>query len=229
MVSQYTAVSMNDPMWPKEFVCKCFREDFKPPDLVDPDDPHRVLAKLPLPIYLTTNYDDCMLQALAKVPSKKPQREVCRWNSALRNAPSILEGKKAFKPSTATPLVFHLHGYLDILESLVLTEDDYLDFLVSYYSRENFLPPQIKEAITKNSLLFIGYSLKDWNFRILFRVFKSTLEKSLTRSHVSVQLIPDGLDSSYTLYLEKYFNKIDVKVYWGTAKNFAKELGDRLE
>ena len=111
----------------------------------------------------------------------------------------------------------------------MLTEDDYLDFLVFYYSRENFLPPQIKEAITKNSLLFIGYSLKDWNFRILFRVFKSTLEKSLTRSHVSVQLIPDGLDSSYTLYLEKYFNKIDVKVYWGTAKNFAKELGDRLE
>src|SRR5215213_3342655 len=40
--------------------------DVKPPDFTNPNEPHRVLADLPLPVYITTNYDDFMVQALTK-------------------------------------------------------------------------------------------------------------------------------------------------------------------
>ena len=36
-----------------------------------------------------------------------------------------------FKPSPQTPVVYHLHGHRSVIDSLVLTEDDYLDYLVN--------------------------------------------------------------------------------------------------
>jgi len=77
-VAQFLAVQ-NDPMFPKEKILECF-EDIEPPDFSEPDEPHGVLADLPLPLYMTTNYDDFMIQAL-KSRNKDPKRELCRWNS----------------------------------------------------------------------------------------------------------------------------------------------------
>ena len=43
---------------------------------------------------------------------------------------SVFEEDPEYKPDKDNPLVYHLFGRLDIPESLVLTEDDYFDFLV---------------------------------------------------------------------------------------------------
>ena len=60
-VAQYVAV-VEDPMWPKEEIRGFF--EGKRAALGREDEPHRQLAELPLPIYLTTYYDDFMAQAL---------------------------------------------------------------------------------------------------------------------------------------------------------------------
>ena len=49
----------------------------------------------------------------------------------------MLDG--SFRPEPMKPVVFHLHGWLGIPESLVLTEDDYLDFLVAVSRDERSL------------------------------------------------------------------------------------------
>src|SRR5262245_8862411 len=57
-VAQYLAVTY-DSMWPKERLADSFKK-YAAPDFSARDEPHSVLSRLPLPIYMTTNYDDLM-------------------------------------------------------------------------------------------------------------------------------------------------------------------------
>jgi hypothetical protein len=52
-----------------------------------------------------------------------------------------------------------LHGYFDVPKTMVLTESDYLDFMVRLQEKVPILPPEITIAVTTNALLFVGYSL----------------------------------------------------------------------
>ncbi len=233
-VAQFVAVT-EDNMLPKEKIQKCF-QDVPLPDFFAPDEPHGVLAELPFPIYITTNYDDCMTKAL-KSRHKDPIQEMCRWNSFLRmNKESIFNKEPGFKPIAARPIVFHLHGHLRTAQSLVLTEDDYLDFLVMM-SRDDphdeLLPPCIRLAMAGSSLLFLGYRIADWDFRVLFRSIFSYLQKSIAYAHISVQLVPghgklekDQLEKAQQ-YLVKYYSKLEIGMYWGTCRQFAAELKQR--
>ena len=230
-VAQFLAVDQ-DGMFPKESIIKRFK-DVKEPNYTEPDEPHGLLADFGLPVYITTNYDNFMVQALRN-KKYKPVQESCRWNSLLKKKTSVFDDRN-FKPSRENPIVYHLHGFLEEPESLVLTEDDYLDFLVNVSKDADIIPSAIQESLAKTSLLFIGYKLADVNFRVLLRGIIGYLEKSLTRSHISVQLMPGGDSVSQDekekaqAYLDDYFSKIDIKVYWGTSRDFTKELRNRWD
>lgn len=228
-VSQFMAVRYRDKIFPKEEVVKAL-DGTPPPDFSAPTVPHGVLADLPLPVYMTTNYDDFMAAAL-RSRNKSPQTEVCRWNSLLRQETSIFDSPGGFRPTPANPLVYHLHGHKDRIESIVLTEDDYLDFLVNISRDTRLLPARIQEALTGASLLFVGYRLADWNFRVIFRGLVTQMESSLRRINVAVQLPPstDDAERAAQTYLTEYFDDINVRVYWGTAEEFIAELRSRWE
>lgn len=232
-VTQFLAIK-RDSMFPKERLLRLLRQQLEQwqrkvtlPDFFKaPDEPLGVLADLPLPIYMTTNYDNLMVKAL-ETRQKAPKRELCRWNSYVKGKPSVFDSPSGFEPTAANPVVFHLHGHDEMPESLVLTEDDYLNFLVNISRQQNILPPRIEEALTGASLLFIGYRLADWDFRVLFRGLVGSMEASLRRISVAVQLRPD--ESSQEKYMGDYFDNMKVKVYWGTAREFAAELRKRWE
>jgi hypothetical protein len=228
-VAQFLAVRWRDKMFPKEEVVKAF-EGTAPPDFLMTGVPQGVLADLPLPVYMTTNYDDFMAGAL-RSRNKSPQTEVCRWNSLLKQETSIFDSPTGFRPTVANPLVYHLHGHQDKIESIVLTEDDYLDFLVNISRDHRLLPARIQEALTGASLLFVGYRLADWNFRVIFRGLVTQMESSLRRISVAVQLPPNADDAERAAqkYLTEYFDDIKVRVYWGTAEEFIAELRARWE
>jgi hypothetical protein len=97
------------------------------PDFRAPDEPHRMLAELPLPVYVTTDYDSNMMEALKTQPMREPKRELCRWWGDSRDQPSIFDS--SYEPTVANPVVFHLHGHMDTPESMLVTEDDYLDYV----------------------------------------------------------------------------------------------------
>jgi len=171
-----------------------------------------------------------------------PKQELCQWNPLVDlKTPSVFgieEGKTNYEPTPANPLVYHLHGHYDTPQSMVLTEDDYLNFMVNLSSDQNFLPPAIRTALAGTSLLFIGYSLSDWNFRVLFRGLIGSQAAGLGYTSVAVQLAPSAADNSEKgkmdaqRYLDTYFEKIQqvkVRVYWGDIKEFATELRQRWE
>lgn len=223
-VAQYVAV-MRDPIVPKERLCNEFKK-VEPPNFAAPDEPHGALAALPLPIYMTTNYDDFMYQALEQA-GKQPRRELCRWNihPSLEDIEIVLDGH--FVPKPAEPVVFHLHGHLSVVDSLVLTEDDYLDFVVATADHSRMLlPHDIHLAIASTSLIFVGYSLADLDFRVLHRGILARVARGQKRLSVTVQLERD--DRKERDYLKKYFSTLlEVKVFWGTAGEFTQELHRR--
>jgi hypothetical protein len=232
-VTQYLAVQY-DPFYPKEEIQKQLSAA-EMPDFNRPEQAHAMLADLNLPIYITTGYDDFMVQAL-RSRHKDPRRELCRWNSVLqRSQPSMLD--TGYEPTPANPLVYHLFGYYEVLESLVLTEDDHLDFLVNVTTDEFQLPPRIQRALTGSSLLLIGFNPVSWDFRILFRGLIAATESSLRRINVTVQMAPvaEGVHTAtqqkVQAYLHEYFDKTEtrMRIYWGTAEQFTAELRQRWQ
>jgi len=233
-VAQYASVIRNDRMALKEEIQRRFRK-LQTPDFNAADEPHAFLADLPLPIYMTTNYDGYMFEAL-KSRNRSPKREICRWNGYLRNSLlSVFDPAGAFIPSSYEPVVFHLHGHYETPESLVLTDDDYLDFMIGISRDQALLPERIREAFTGTSLLFMGYRLADPDFRMLFRSLVEYLEKSIARGHVSVQLSPssEGVDEAKKQkiedYFDTYFNRLNIRVYWGSCRKFITELKERWQ
>lgn len=232
-VAQFLAIARYE-MFPKDCIRREFREA-TPPDFSSRDELHGVLADLKLPIYITTNYDDFMFRAL-KDRNRSPEREFCRWNrfSQVTGAKSVFDD--GFTPTPAHPLVYHLHGHLEVPQSMVLTESDYLDFLIRLSREQDLLPPCIRTALAGTSLLFIGYSLMDWNFRVILRGLVGSLGASLGYVGIAVQLPPQGLTEDQKeqakTYLDQYFDQIQrikVNVYWGDARQFAGELRERWE
>ena len=204
-VAQFLAVD-RAPMFPKDEMVKLFCE-YTAPDFNNPDEPHRVLSDLNLPIYMTTNYCDLMLLAL-KHRGKHPKRELCHWNQDV-NKYNVSIFQSGFKPSPENPVVFHLHGHYEMAESLVLTEDDYLDFLVNNARDGKILPHWIERALSGTSLLFLGYRMADLSFRVLFRGFVTSRERSLQRMGVTVQLpIPELEDEIYLKNADKITGQV---------------------
>jgi hypothetical protein len=210
----------------------------KLPDFNNPNEPHRVVADLELPVYITTNYDDFMMKALERVfPKRTPRREVCQWYMAHRQKKKLMR-RSVLKPTPDEPLVFHLHGTLEEVESMVLTEDDYLDFLMYISEDKDLIPARIEEAFASSSMLFMGYSLEDMNFKVLFRKLASYIQRNEGARHVSVQLAPKENESTEEQinrairqreYLGRHLDQQKVKVYWGTCEEFTAELRERWE
>lgn len=235
-VAQFLAIEEGDGLFPKELLLQKF-QGVAAPDFARLDEPHSTLASLPLPVYLTTNYDSFMTQAL-RFHHRDPFREICRWSQAVQDRfgdrPSVFDSEPPFEPTVANPIVFHLHGIDEYAESLVLTEDDYFDFMIQMSRDEGrrggILPPRIARSIGGNSLLFLGYAINDWNFRVLFRSLVSYVQLALGLAHVSVQVAP-GHDAAKVKkiedYLTRYYGKLNIRVYWGTCQEFSTELLQR--
>ncbi len=225
-VAEYLSVTQS-PMFPKTLIKSRF-QTIAAPDFSATDDVHGLLAELPLPVYVTTNYDDFLVRAL-KAKGKDAQRDVCRWNAEIRRLPSITEDP-SYSPSVDRPFVFHLHGHAELPRSIVLTEDDYIDFLMNM---SGVIPPRVQEAFSGASILFLGYRLADVNFRLLFRTMVHFMERTTSFSHVSVQLLPDDIPatnrSAALAYLNNYYGGFRIHVYWGSCTAFTSELRRRWQ
>ena len=199
------------------------------PNFDDPNEPYNILAKLPLPIYITTNYDDMMERALLK-NQRDVKPDLCKWVKSLEDTSPLAE--QGFQPNVANPSVFHLYGYTQTQQSMVMSEDDYFQFLINVSKDQELIPKRIQQAITGTSLLLLGYSLEDWDFRILFHFLAGYLKNSTSKTHVAVQLSPsastDDLKQRAQAFFDKYFESKspDIRVSWETTQGFVGMLRD---
>lgn len=235
-VTQFAAVVELDAVTVKQRVAEEL-SGLGLPDFSKPGQPHVVLAEQPISVFLTTNYDDFMTQALRRV-RKKPVTRLCPWYLGADDDQAT-QFPDGYTPSVEEPLVYHLHGSFEHPPSMVLTEEDYLEFLITLakdrgMGSNRVVPTQVLPAMTRRPLLFLGYSLRDWSFRTLFRGLHSTLSEVQRRRHVSIQLAPlRGGDMATRRraedYLRAYYDQLRISVHWDTVDRFCIELAKRLE
>jgi SIR2-like domain len=231
-VAKYVAAT-GDIMTPKEGFAEHYKDLRAPNFSALPNEPHRVLAELPFAVYLTSNFDDWMYRALKEFKLKDARLAICRWNRHIpETAPSF---DSEFPYSPANPLVYHFHGCTPWAESAVVTEDDYFEFLINI-SRDwqKLLAHRVDRALG-GALLFLGYTLADWDFLVLFRLFANKLREG-GNTHIAVQLEPSETPGDQAekaakaaRYLDSYFGSAQVKIYWGTCQEFCEDLRVRWE
>lgn len=198
----------------------------------DPFEPHRILAGLPLKLYITASPSSLLTDALREA-GREPRVVVAPWNSRVEVEPLPEE----YEPSVEEPLVYHALGRFEDPSSLVITEDDFFEYLIGITARRFDIPSPINSATAESALLFLGFAPEDWTFRVLFSTIMSQEgQAAMNRfDHVAVQVSPDERrpDNPRGLrhYLETYFrNRVfqgRFSVYWGRANDFLGELVER--
>ncbi len=195
------------------------------------ENPYRLLAQLGLKIYVTTDHGDLLKQALIE-QGVEPQVRLCPWNEQVRADPA--NWLYDDEPTSKQPLVYHLFGHLREPASLVLTEDDYFDYLINMTVHRDLIPDSVSAALADSALLFLGFQLDDWQFRVLFRmIMNQPGAKGLEEfSHVAAQIAPlEGViqDAEQARsYMQRYLSRKQIDMFWGTSVDFLNELVRRL-
>lgn len=188
---------------------------------------HAVLAGLPVPIFLTTAVDRLLERGLTAA-GKRPDSRLCAWNGEA-------EAEDEARPDVQRPLVYHLFGRLDARDAMVLTEDDYFDFLIGVTGNRELVPVAVRRALADSALLFLGFRMEDWEFRVLLRSIAAQQGGGRRKryAHVAAQVDPEqgmAVDPARARrFLAGYFDAADITIYWGSAEDFLRELKARLE
>jgi hypothetical protein len=213
-----------------QLMCAAVTEQRRQPGHVEP---YQVLAELDLPIYITTNPNNLLAEALAAA-GKSPQVVICRWYEGAERLPDIYDHDPGYRPSKQEPLVFHLYGHISDLDSLVITEDNYFDYLIGVTKNNDLIPDDVRHGLVNTALLFLGFRLDDWNFRILFRSIMSGEGRRRRRrfANVAAQILPDEdrieEPERVRRYLDEYFEGANISIYWGSVDDFVRDLSEEL-
>ena len=199
-------------------------------------DAHTTLAKLPCPIYINAAPWGLLTDALS-VAGKAPVVELCRWRPEVYDWPrSIFDEEPGYVPSPERPLVFQVFGALDWPDSIVITEDDYLDFLYAVAEDRSLVPAPVRRALADSALTLIGFGLEDWDVRVLLRTLVSQegASKLHRYTHVAGRSIRDGHDLAATgspicRAVLREFRQPAIDIYWGSVDVLAADLDEIWE
>lgn len=265
-ITKYIDTTTEDIGSSREKLAELLRHPVSTPNNHNPE-PFATLARCYLPLYITTNYDSLMFAALREV-RPAARRVVPAWRKALASiydnddsygasAWDSVDPKEehtyttenAGPPTEESPIVFHLNGYTGDPDSMVVTEDDQLDFLIAMTKdfldpkgqdrRDLVIPWYVADAINKTSLLLIGYRLYDWSFRVVTRLLKLKKIKKGRYQHPAHQTIlqlpfkPQETTRQNAKrhekgrqYIDKYLSNSGFTSHWRSIPEFSKELAE---
>lgn len=130
-----------------------------------------------------------------------------------------------------TTSLYKMHGCIsdpgdEEKRNLVITEEDYINFLSNCLSTDpkKRVPFSVMARLAESPVIFIGYSLSDWNFRV---VFKTTTEKR-HRDCYAVQKKPVDDALSWDPLVE-FWREKKVQIIDQSAEQFLKDLREAVE
>jgi predicted RNase H-like HicB family nuclease len=143
----------------------------------------RMLAELEFPIVITTNYDNLYEQDLA-------QKTVSVYSNTKAKTLDCLQ-----VPDPKNPYVLKIHGDISKPASIVVTDEDYIQFVLRMGDKTPYHPfgNNVLAHLMKWPTLFIGYSLMDYNLRLLFKTLRWKSDAAQIPPTYSVDKKPDYL------------------------------------
>jgi len=214
-VSQYVAVIRGSgPLYRR--LHDVFAADYPPTSV------HKFLAALPAllrekghpaettyQLIVTTNYDNALERAFeaAEEPfdlvfyeAKKGEHRGKFWHQPYGDKARLIETPNEYRDLSLDQrsVILKIHGAVDraspTQSSFVITEDHYIDYLTRT-DISSLVPIKLAAKLRSSSYLFLGYSLRDWNLRvILHRIWG---EQPLSYQSWAIQRHPQPLDRTF--------------------------------
>ena len=239
-VSQYIAVTLGAGAL-YDRLHEVFDHEFTPTPL------HRFLASLPAArrkrglepghVVVSTNYDDAMERAFADAGEPydvlsyiADGDDAGRFMHRPHEAePCVVEVPNEYQGLAISErtVILKLHGAIDradpAWDSYVITEDDYIAYLTQT-DISGLLPATLSAELSRRHFLFLGYSLRDWNLRvILHRIWGRQRRRY---NSWAVQLHPHELDCAFWDERKVEIFDIALDQYVAELARGIAELGD---
>lgn len=211
-VAQYVAlVEGSAPLY--EELCRLLDADYPATPL------HQFIAGLPArirargkgpryPLIVTTNYDDVLERTLRE--HNEPfdlvwyvadgEQRGKFWHQSADGKTELIEKPNEYRSVSTDQrvVILKIHGHVDRShsdrDSFVITEDHYIDYLTRT-DVSSLLPVMLAKTLNFSHFLFLGYSLRDWNLRVILH--RMWGQRKLTYRSWAVQRKPSTLDSKF--------------------------------
>jgi hypothetical protein len=161
-------------------------------------------------LIVTTNYDDALERAfheagepfdlVSYIAEGEHRGKFAHWPPG--GEPTVIGIPNEYgklRPGERT-VILKIHGAVDRTgpeadwDSYVITEDHYIDYL-THTELQNLVPVMLAMQLRRSHFLFLGYSMRDWNLRvILHRIWG---EQKLKYKSWAIQRDPDQLDREF--------------------------------
>lgn len=172
-------------------------EDYIDVPTLAPLPAHRLLADMSFSAFVSTNYDEMLEKALENEKKKFctiiDDTDVCRWKG------------------TQLPYI-KLHGCITRPTSMIAAEDEYRPISIS----KPIISSLLKTLLANKVVLFLGFSLKDNDFKELFQELKLSLKDHLPKSYAIVY--------EHDNYQEEYWKKEGVTLIDSDLTTFLRSL-----
>jgi hypothetical protein len=202
----------------------------------------RFLADLtPDPLYIiSTNYDSQIERAFEKrhrpylllTHNTSPTSE--HYRDLIIQRPHKSAEITHLKPSDfllqdlhkKEAVIYKLHGTFaneltELEDTLILTEEDYVKFMVAN-SSQAAPPPALNKVFQERHFLFLGYSLADWNFRVILRsIHERAKEAGKDYRHWAIQHPVEPIE-------ERFWQGRGVNLYDVDLAEFVENLSQKL-
>ncbi|RNI24034.1 SIR2 family protein [Rufibacter latericius] len=154
------------------FLNKKIIEEFA--ERAEPTENHRILSRLPISTYWTTNYDQLIEQTL-----KDYQKIV-----DVKYTPSQLTTNRNKRDA----VVYKMHGDVDHPSKTILTKDQYEKY---YKTHAPFITALSADLVTK-TFLFIGFSFTDPNLSYVLSRLRSGLDDEVNHHYAFIKKVVKG-------------------------------------
>ncbi len=197
---------------------------------------HDFLATVPAPmVVVATNYDTLVEQAFRSAgkpydlviypADRKDIANAVLWWTHGAPEPQVVAPNELDIDLSKTNVIYKMHGtvhpQVPKWDNFVITEEDYVEFL-SRMTANAAIPSIFYEHFRDRSFLFLGYSLGDWNLRVILKNLSKYLSKRVAEGDDevlpswSIQLKPSELERR--LWEKRNVNIFDITIDEFVAK-----------
>ncbi len=205
--------SQGECCWPLQRIAQYYRDKEGPESLIhyveqvfvqvkEPLKAHRIIAELYqyFPRIITTNYDRLLESAY-------PKERI-----------EVLTKDKTRISKDASVCIIKMHGCISKSSDVVITEDDYYQ-QIRFLGEDSLMADALRTYLRDYTVIFIGYSLEDSTFRVLYNGIRNYLGPFQKRAYA----IQDKVDLLEKSYWEKRHN---VELLEGDLLKFLEEVNE---
>jgi hypothetical protein len=179
-------------------------------DKAQPGEAHKVFANFPFDVVYTTNFDLLLEKAYTEI--KRPFRSI------------VGELQMPFFGGKLLTNIVKMHGDLEHEEHIILSKEDYKDFLNNY----PVIATHLSSLLITRTPLFIGYSLTDPDFKNIRDIVRSRLGKFERMSYV-IQFDSSPKEIEVSLKDNLHIISIPTKSYPSKSHAITQYLNSLLE